>query len=313
VGPGRGVSGLPRGLCVYGYDRSGGLEVAGAGGVDGRLGPCPGSRHSPGERRSLQSEAVNICGAWFKPMRFEVENKLISLGVSVANLSITVLVLSGCAVLLSSCGSASSDNNNPDNAILYASCGNTPNYAAELGSFRMHRWKQFPLSVAIDLTAAPKVSEGTNRQVYTRAIQAGVLKWNVGNGIGTVNFVTSADPDILIRFTDTLPVGTLGFTDKQGPRPYILKGTVISLSVQAFSTFLLGPAGTGRDFETNLRLVTAHEMGHALFAGAHPTGVSNSIMGLLQENVTQLDINTIRESYCSSGIRPATPGTVSGI
>lgn len=231
-----------------------------------------------------------------------------------ANLSLRVLVLSGCAVLFSSCGGGGDDGKNPDNAILYSSCGNSPNYAAELGSYRMLRWKQFPLTVAIDLTYAPRVSEGNNRQVYTSLIQAAASSWNVGGGIGAVSFVTSADADIFIKFNN-LSNGLAGLTTYKVSRPYI-SGVTIDLSVFFFDFFLAqGGAGPGSEFQQQLRGITAHEMGHALFAAAHPTGVFNSLMGgsQLRGFPAELDINTIRESYCSSGIRPATPGTVTGV
>lgn len=232
------------------------------------------------------------------------------------NLSLRALVLSGCAVFIASCGGGGDgdkNNNNPDNAILYSNCGNSPNYAAELGSFRMLRWKQFPLTVAIDLTNAPRVSEGNNRQVYTSLIQAAASSWDVGGGIGAVSFVTSGNADIVIRFNNIAP-GLGGITNYQVMRPYI-SGVTIDLSVYFIETYLArGGAGPGSEFQQQLRGITAHEMGHALFAGAHPTRVLNSLMGgsPLQGFPQQLDINTIRESYCSSGIRPATPGTVSG-
>jgi predicted Zn-dependent protease len=216
-------------------------------------------------------------------------------------------VVCGCAFLIASCGDRSDDSQQSKSDVpLYANCGNTPNYAAELGSFRMLRWKQFPLTATIDLTSAPSVGVGENRQVYTRAIQEGASKWAIGNGIGAVAFVNSADADIVIRFVDTLSIGTLGEVTWNGPRPYILKGTTINLSIRAFSIFL--SEGTP-SLESRLRQVMTHEMGHALFSGAH-SGDRNDVMGGgLSETLSQRDINTIRESYCSSGVRPATPGT----
>lgn len=245
---------------------------------------------------------------------FRVNTSNNILGETVVKTALRALVVCGCSVLVASCGGGSNSDSgvvqqlNPDDARLYVACGNTPNYAQELGSFRMIRWKQFPVTVAIDLTSAPNVNVGDNRQAYIKEIQAGALKWTAaGNGIGAVNFIDSADADIVIRFTNGLSNGVLGQTLWNGPRPYILKGTSINLSVQAFSIYVgLGSAF----FLETLRQVVAHEMGHALFTTAHSTQASDMMaFGHTQETLSQRDINTIRESYCSSGIRPATPGT----
>lgn len=211
-----------------------------------------------------------------------------------------------CALLISACGGGGDDGSN---IPVYASCGNTPNYNNQIGAIR---WRQFPLTVNMDLLDAPNVSVGTNREMYTRVITDGLAAWTAaGGGIGSFRFVNSADADIFVRFGDagaairavggTPSAGTLGVTiyKREGnyPNSYIAKGTTITIDRLAFSNLMLA---TSLNYEAILQGTVFHEMGHALFSNGHPN-VFGSVMSAPPGSVLFpgiYDINSIREAYC---------------
>lgn len=211
----------------------------------------------------------------------------------------SVCILS-CTTLFSACGGGGDENqsaaSNADVAI-YGTCGNAPNYYASISHVR---WKRFPLTVAIDLSAAPRLNEGNNASTYLREIQFGAAGWAQSNGLGLVSFVSGRDADIIIQFVGNLPINILGQTNVwPTPTEYQKKGVLISLNSQAFSNL-----ATTVVFAEALRGVTLHEMGHALFAAgpvSHSPFSTGDVMssGSSEFQVPQQrDINTLRETYC---------------
>lgn len=210
---------------------------------------------------------------------------------------LALVQLVASAVLLAACGGGSEESAADADVVIYGSCGNTPNYLSSVGGTR---WKRFPLTVGIDLSSAPRVNEGNNAEIYLRAIQAGAKAWAVGNGIGEVNIVAGRDADIAIYFDGSLPNGTLGTAFAWPLGQYQKKGVVIVLNTLSFSNL-----SETIVFESTIRQVVLHEMGHALFSlganGGH-SPFDGDRMGAggfnLGDALSQRDINSIREAYC---------------
>lgn len=208
------------------------------------------------------------------------------------------LVVISFVLALSACGGGGDDGKSNSDVGIYASCGNVPNYSADIG---LIRWKTFPVTVNIDLSLAPSLNIGNNREIYTRAIKAGSEKWAVGNGIGALLFTFvdgAANADILIKFGNIGVLGELGRAtwarDGNFANSYITRGTSILFDIKSFGN-LTTPAGVID--ETTVRQVAAHEMGHALFSNGH-SKQPGDVMAGLAENLSQRDVNTIREAYC---------------
>lgn len=220
-----------------------------------------------------------------------------------------------CALLVSACGGGGDDTPTNSNVTIYGHCGNSPIYAA--ADVVLLRWKQFPLTVFIDYTNAPSINVGNNREIYTRALQTGVVGWTAaGNGLGAIRFVTTPiDADITVKFGDAQAAnmaqgkpytpGLAGVTifkrDGNFPNSYIIKGTTITLDVAEFTDKI---TWTGINYEEYLGLVTLHEMGHALFAAGHPKNSVSAMSPAVPFNtkpvLSQLDMNSIREAYCKA-------------
>lgn len=199
---------------------------------------------------------------------------------------------------LASCGGGSDD----DDAVNYGMCGNSPNYMQSRTANT--RWKKFPVTVAIDLSAAPGASTQEINAIYQRGIRAGGSRW-AGSGqgaLGEVTYVSGANADIVVRFgTTTGPTVAGDATVKYKNNGYIESAT-ITLSNRIFSTYLQAP----QTLEEEVREVMQHEMGHALFMIGHSpfgTDVMSESGGtnggqIANPGPTQRDINTIREVYC---------------
>ncbi len=205
-------------------------------------------------------------------------------------------LIAGAAALAACGGGAEKESSANADVVIYGACGNTPNY---FSSIRHTRWARFPLTIGIDLTNAPRLNEGRNAEIYLRAIQAGARGWAIGGGIGEVGFVLGREADIVIEFSTALPPNVLGqaFTWPLGQ--YQRKGVIVALNWQSFSNL-----ATTVVFESAVRQVVLHEIGHALFAvggnGGHspfPDDVM-SVGGNEYDLPRPRDINTIREAYC---------------
>lgn len=214
-----------------------------------------------------------------------------------------------CALLVSACGGGSDADNSEADVLIYGPCGNTPIYPA--ADAYLIRWRHFPLTVYVDLSSAPNINQGNNREMYTRVVQTGLVGWTaVGNGIGAIRFVnTPIDADITLRFGDATAIhrsqgGTgnvAGITVSPRDGRYILKGTAITLDVSEFARIM---TLSGVNYEDFVGLVTLHEMGHALFVSGHPKTQGNAMSTGQPFNtkpgLSQLDVNSIRESYCKA-------------
>ena len=181
----------------------------------------------------------------------------------------TVSVALALITLLSSCGGGGGDGASAD-ATIYGTCGNTPNYLSELGDYS--RWRKFPIKVGLDLTNAPGFSDPNVAAIYLRALQSGANAWSTaGNGIGAFTFVTGREADIIIEFDLALGTsGQLGLTFARWDSSLYLTGpTRVYLSAAYFSSVLANAPRA--NFESRLKEIVQHEMGHALFTSG-PNG-----------------------------------------
>lgn len=203
--------------------------------------------------------------------------------------------------MAASCGGGGDASDS--SVVKYASCGNTPNYGNDPG-MKLLRWKKpFPLNVYVDLSLAPELSNGNNRDIYARAIRNGLSAWTVGNGIGTINYVSSlADADISLKFGTTRSVGEIALThyirDGNYPNSYITKGTDILIDVRGIGILAISSAGVLD--ETTVMQVVRHEMGHALFSAAHSGQRGDVMANFDSPTLSARDINSIREAYCQA-------------